>query len=154
MIIEGSLKKNPNRPFCMWIQYPEKTWTQRVRITPCNDIDDTIKFDYANGRIFMRNYPNICIGWESGRGKESLEKVAVSAMKCFSNNWSGDNQGHSEVQRAALILVNSSKYFDFPKFIVTLATLRKILDFENFDKKNEIFDRHTRLFKVAMFKRM
>ena len=95
IISEGSLKKNPNRPFCMWIQYPQKTWTQRVRITPCNDVDDTIRFDYINGRIFLREYPSICIGWESTTGKESLGKAALSAMKCFSNNWSGVEDSES-----------------------------------------------------------
>ena len=112
IIIEGSLKKNPNRPFCMWIQYPEKTWTQRVRITPCNDVDDTIKFDYVNGRIFLRDYPGICMGWEATTGRGSLGKVAVSAMKCFSNNWSGENScsssGDATTEASTTVSTNAS----------------------------------------------
>ena len=82
----GSEIKDTENPFCWYLEFVDHMWTQRVKIIPCDATDDRQKFDFIDGRIHLRDYPTLCIGFEPDN-TGSAQSIALTAMKCYPNVW-------------------------------------------------------------------
>lgn len=82
----GSEIKNVENPFC-WKFSRNSTWKQRVKIDRCDAKDDFQKFDYAEGKLFSRSFPNLCVGYDLQEYGERDGKVALTLMSCFGMVW-------------------------------------------------------------------
>ena len=80
---------------------PESVWGQRLKIKACDSEDSQQIFRFHNGRLFLRDYPKICVGHEVDQDSGETKKVAVQVSKCYSNNFA---QGlYTQAQVDALI---------------------------------------------------
>merc|ERR1712048_1417211 len=81
ILSQGSIVKNPAKPFCLNIVRAESLWSQRVKILRCDETMLSQQWDFVDGKIVSRANPNVCIGWTAGG------KSALTTIKCHSNNF-------------------------------------------------------------------
>merc|ERR1712178_165486 len=80
--LQGSIDKNPGRPFCLRVQNTQRTGSQRITVQQCDDSDEKNNLVYENVRLYVDSNRRLCVAYKykTFATAGSAPLIAVSCM--------------------------------------------------------------------------